>query len=370
MFLLVACLFGAVFIPLPYYLLEPGQARPAEPRISVKGAKAFNTDGDVLFTTVTIQQATLATLARGAIDDAIDVESREDVYGDESRQQNQQVNQARMDLSKLVAAKVALNYLGDPAQFTGKGARILGLSKDAPVEGHFRTGDVITEVAGKPVNLPSDISTALGAASPGQTVSVVATRPGASAADGSESASSGSQTIRADVVLGSSADAAPRPILGVSVEPDQPGLDSKVAVSVDSGEVIGPSAGLAWTLGIIDRLTPGSLTGGRKVAVTGEIESDGSVGADRRHRPEGGDREACGGQGLHLSGVHLEGRAEADEAGRRQGAHAEAGVHRGRSGEVPRTAGRDPPELIGRRPSRAPGRDGYEGFRAPEAART
>ena len=185
-----------------------------------------------------------------------------------------------MDLSKLVAAKVALNYLGDPAQFTGKGARILGLSKDAPVEGHFRTGDVITEVAGKPVNLPSDISTALGAASPGQTVSVVATRPGAPAANGTESAaaSSGSQTIRADVVLGSSADAAPRPILGVSVEPDQPGLDSKVAVSVDSGEVIGPSAGLAWTLGIIDRLTPGSLTGGRKVAVTGEIESTGSVG--------------------------------------------------------------------------------------------
>jgi PDZ domain-containing protein len=42
--------------------------------------------------------------------------------------------------------------------------------------------------------------------------------------------------------------------------------------------VTGPSAGLAWTLGLIDRLTPGSLTGGREVAVTGTIAPDGTVG--------------------------------------------------------------------------------------------
>ena len=40
----------------------------------------------------------------------------------------------------------------------------------------------------------------------------------------------------------------------------------------------GPSAGLAWTLAIIDRLTPGSLTDGRRIAVTGEILDDGTVG--------------------------------------------------------------------------------------------
>jgi PDZ domain-containing protein len=42
--------------------------------------------------------------------------------------------------------------------------------------------------------------------------------------------------------------------------------------------VTGPSAGLAWTLAIIDRLTPGSLTGGKDVAVTGAIEEDGTIG--------------------------------------------------------------------------------------------
>ena len=79
-------------------------------------------------------------------------------------------------------------------------------------------------------------------------------------------------------MLGESADQAGRPILGVEVEPANPSLDTDVVIEVDSGDVSGPSAGLAWTLAIVDRLTPGSLTDGRRIAVTGEIRDDGSVG--------------------------------------------------------------------------------------------
>ena len=49
-------------------------------------------------------------------------------------------------------------------------------------------------------------------------------------------------------------------------------------MDIDSGAVGGPSAGLAFTLGVMDVLTPGELTGGKLVAVTGTIDSDGSVG--------------------------------------------------------------------------------------------
>ena len=49
-------------------------------------------------------------------------------------------------------------------------------------------------------------------------------------------------------------------------------------MNIDTAKVSGPSAGLAFTLAIIDSLTPGNLTGGKKVAITGEIEPDGSVG--------------------------------------------------------------------------------------------
>ena len=81
-----------------------------------------------------------------------------------------------------------------------------------------------------------------------------------------------------EVVLGESPSEEGRPILGVEVEPANPVIDAEVTVEVDSGDVSGPSAGLAWTLAIIDKLTPGSLTDGRRIAVTGEILDDGTVG--------------------------------------------------------------------------------------------
>ena len=51
-----------------------------------------------------------------------------------------------------------------------------------------------------------------------------------------------------------------------------------IDVKIDTQKVGGPSAGLAFTLAIIDDLTPGDLTGGRRVAVTGTINPDGTVG--------------------------------------------------------------------------------------------
>jgi len=55
--------------------------------------------------------------------------------------------------------------------------------------------------------------------------------------------------------------------------------DFPIDVKVDLGDVTGPSAGLTFTLGIIDTLDAGSLTSGNKVASTGTIGADGSVGA-------------------------------------------------------------------------------------------
>jgi PDZ domain-containing protein len=50
-------------------------------------------------------------------------------------------------------------------------------------------------------------------------------------------------------------------------------------ITIDSGRVVGPSAGLAYALELLDVLTPGELTGGSSVAATGELHTDGTVGA-------------------------------------------------------------------------------------------
>jgi PDZ domain-containing protein len=63
-----------------------------------------------------------------------------------------------------------------------------------------------------------------------------------------------------------------RPIVGVQMIESFP-----FDVRISSGGIGGPSAGLAWALGLYDLLTPGDLTGGRTIAVTGELGIDGTV---------------------------------------------------------------------------------------------
>ena len=265
---LVALTAGVLLVPTPYYLLEPGSVRPAEDVVTIEGAPSFDDEGEVLFTTVYVDRATLATLLRGQLDEAIEVRTEDEVYGDRGRDGSRRLNQQRMDVSKLVATKAALDLLDIPAEFTARGARVIDLAEDSPSSGLLRPGDVITEVAGARVGVPSDIGAALTGRSPGDVVDVTARRR------------SGGDTedVTVRVTLGAASDEPERPMLGISVEPDQPAIDSPVQVRIDSGEVTGPSAGLAWALAVVDRLTPGPLTGDGRVAVTGEISADGTVG--------------------------------------------------------------------------------------------
>src|SRR5439155_26486696 len=63
------------------------------------------------------------------------------------------------------------------------------------------------------------------------------------------------------------------PIIGVNLV-----LNLPFSIGIDADGIGGPSAGLMWTLGIIDLITPGELTGGRTIAGTGTIGLDGRVG--------------------------------------------------------------------------------------------
>ncbi len=261
----VAISAAAFLIKLPYHLIQPGSVRPAEQRIEVEGAPSYETRGEVLFTTVYLTQATPALMVRAWLDDAIEVRTEEEMYPDGDREGSRREARQRMDLSKLVATRVALEQVGIDAAYVADGARVLGVVEGGPSDGVISVDDVIVGVDGGEVALPDDIGDELSDRAPGDTVDVELERP-----DGGQ--------IRSEIVLGESADQAGRPILGVEVEPANPSLDTDVVIEVDSGDVSGPSAGLAWTLAIVDRLTPGSLTDGRRIAVTGEIRDDGSVG--------------------------------------------------------------------------------------------
>jgi Lon-like protease len=85
-------------------------------------------------------------------------------------------------------------------------------------------------------------------------------------------------TTDVTVTLGARPDDPAVGFLGIRTATRDGAYDLPFPVAIDSGNVIGPSAGLAFTLAIIDLLTPGNLTGGLTVAVTGTIAPNGDVG--------------------------------------------------------------------------------------------
>lgn len=300
--LLVAAVLGAAFVPTPYVLIQPGAVRSAEDRVVVEGTESFPNDSSVLFTTVYVDDATLFGLVRGVLDDAIEVRSSEEVYGDRGRDETRRINRREMDLSKLVAEREALRYLGHDAEFAAEGVRVVDVVEDVPASEALRPGDVIISVNGEPVTLPDELRAALGEHAPGDSVTLGIRRSSVSTGESASSGEESFDSLTVDVELvaaeaepgsgddegrdhgtthdatGETSQATTRAVLGVTVEPFNPRIESNVDVAVDSGDVTGPSAGLAWTLAIIDVLTPGSLTGDRDVAVTGEMLADGSVG--------------------------------------------------------------------------------------------
>jgi Lon-like protease len=264
---LLAALLAISVIEIPYASLSPGSARATTPLVSVEGAPTFPTEGEILFLTVAVDDdVTVLDAAVGWVDPDTVVLPREDVFGrGVSEQQNREANAAAMVGSKETAAVVALTRLGYQLQPTGTGAVVVEITEDTPAADALVVADTIVGVDGVPVRMPADLTTTITNRAPGDTVTLTV-----EGEDGEQREES--------VTLAARQDDPARGFLGVATEPRNfdPGLP--FGVDIDSGRVGGPSAGLAFTLAILDVLTEGELTGGHQVAVTGTISEDGTVG--------------------------------------------------------------------------------------------
>jgi Lon-like protease len=263
--LAAAFLVGAAVVPLPYYLFKPGSVRDVEPLISVKGTQTYPSNGAIGYTTVSLRQATLLGLVQGWIDDDIDVIGRDEVLQGRNVRQNQQLNLQMMTNSKQVAGQVALEKLGFDVKVT-VGQLIDQVLPGSPADGVLQPGDTIVAVDGQRFDEAEDLTRVVSAKKPGDKVTVTV-RP------------QGSQAERKhELTLAPSPDDPNKGVMGVRIVPVAIDYDFPFDVAIDTGNVGGPSAGLAFTLGIIDALTPGDLTGGKDIAVTGTMSSDGTVG--------------------------------------------------------------------------------------------
>ena len=246
-----------------YVIVKPGTADSVDRRLDISGAQTFAPKGETFWATVgVIERPAPIQLLAAWISGEQDAPKRSEVYGDQSRKESRRTSTAQMEGSKQISEVVAARRLG--MKVSGGGAELASVDKDFPASRVLRAGDVITAMNGTPICLQTDIVAALVGVKPGDIVDVTIRR------------GSRTQTLATPTknVRGVS-----RPVFGVELtaetkDPCRPPF----TVKINTDRIGGPSAGLAMTIALLDRLTPGELTGGQKVAVTGTIEGDGSVG--------------------------------------------------------------------------------------------
>lgn len=264
---LVGSVVGAAFLPVPYVAMRPGKVRPVTEHVLIEGAASHPPEHSIAFTTVSVGQATLLEAFAGWLDDDVDIRPEEAVRGDRSVEQNRRYNAQLMDVSKLVAITVALRHLGEEVTIRTTGTVVRQIAEGSPAADVLEVDDVVVAVDDEPVDLPEELAELLQAGGPGGRHVLTVERPAGS----SERVEVPIETVPAD-------DDPSRAIIGVFPEDRISEFDFPFEVTIDSGTVGGPSAGLAFTLAVLDILTPGELTGGHDVAATGTISLDGTVG--------------------------------------------------------------------------------------------
>jgi PDZ domain-containing protein len=262
-----AAIAVCVLVPVPYVILGPGPTlntlgkdSSGQPLITITGHPTYPTNGNLNLTTVSYQgcqgnQFNIFTALVAWLNphEAV-VPEGEICPAGQTQEQTQEQNTQEMTNSQQTATAAALTELGIP--YTTE-VVVVQTQPGFPAAGVLKAGDVITAVDGKPVTSQSSLTRLIYAHPAGSTLTVTITRNGQSS----------------DVQVGTK-ESGGHPVMGVEIA-EQYKFPFTVKISV--GDIGGPSAGMMFALGIIDKLTHDNLTGGKFIAGTGEITAGGQV---------------------------------------------------------------------------------------------
>ena len=257
---LLIAVFALGFFRLPYYALGPGPARDVTPLISFEGPARYDTSGHLIMTTVSWYQVTPLQAAATWLRHDWRLVPEADLYppGITHEEEHRRAI-SDMDTSKIDAAVVALSLLSSYPKQHGRGVLIEATYPECPADGRLFPGDLVRSIDGVAVSTTREASRAIDAAGPDEVIDFKV-KAGGETAD--------VQLTRNTCVKGD-----PEPHVGVNMVDSFP-----FRISIESGDIGGPSAGLMYALGLYELMTPGDLTEGRVVAGTGTIDRDGRVG--------------------------------------------------------------------------------------------
>ena len=269
--LLIGLWVTAALKPLPFVTYEPGLTvdvlgtnEEGKQIIEVEGHRTYRDDGQLRMTTVYVSQPepkgnnNLFELMRDWVSDEDAVYPYDAVYRQgETVEENRKQGAQEMTSSQDAATAVALEELG----YDVTEAAVAGVAKGTPADGVLKAGDVLLRVDGTPVTTADEVVDIVSGRAGAEPLDLVIRRDGQRR----------TVTLTPQVTDG-------RPQIGIQVGTQaKPDLPVKVDIAIDPA-IGGPSAGLMFSLGIYDTLTPGSLTGGATIAGTGTMDAAGNVG--------------------------------------------------------------------------------------------
>ncbi|MEU3726938.1 PDZ domain-containing protein [Streptomyces sp. NPDC031705] len=278
---LFALLCAGVFIKVPYSEMSPGPTvntlgdSRGEPVLNIGGRKTYPTSGHLNMTTVRVTGAdydmNLLEAVYGWLADDNIVVPHENLYPNgKTDKESTQENAEEFSQSQESAKVAALKQLGIPVS-----ARVVvsTVVKGSPSEGKLHAGDVIREVDGAAVTAPGDVAKLVTKHKPGEPV-VFTIVPAPEAAEAEKANREPTTTSKVTITAGKAEDDG-HAIVGIRAGTDH---TFPFPIDIKLADVGGPSAGLMFALGIVDKLTPEDLTGGKFIAGTGTIDDEGKVG--------------------------------------------------------------------------------------------
>jgi len=258
-------------IKVPYYTLSPGPLYDASDFVHVPDP-ADNIDGEFFFLTVSLREANIFEYIGAKLSPKVDLAPRQNIRpSGVSPEDLRRENLARMEQSKTDAKFVALTKLGYDVTYQGTGALVIETVPDSAADGVLLPGDVIIALDGEDVAFRSDVIDDMEDKEIGDTIVATIERP--------DPHSGEPEVMDVGLVLGPHVDDPTKPMMGVLLDNNEPIIEFPIDVEIDSQNIGGPSAGMMFTLEIINQLTEQDITGGKRIAGTGTISLDGTVGA-------------------------------------------------------------------------------------------
>lgn len=261
----VALLFIAfLFIyPLDAYVSKPGGAYELSPIVEVE-----NRDGDDVgsfsLMTIAIGKATPFSYVVSTFSDRLKILPVHKVRREGENDEEYNVRQKKlMSDSQFNAITTAFKKVGLPVNVKYDGVFVMSVLTGGAADGKLQPGDKIREVNGVHLNEVGQFASLISSKEKGDTLTVLIERK--------------DEQLEVDLTLSEIPNSEGRVGLGVQFQEDRE-LTTKPEVTIHTADIGGPSAGLMFTLEIMNQLMEEDLTKGYNIAGTGEMLADGTVG--------------------------------------------------------------------------------------------